>query len=193
MAFELCSCFQSGGFLQFLFIEMYQGGCGSCWAFSTTGAVEGAHFLNSGKLVSLSEQQLVDCDHQCDREEADACDAGCNGGFMTNAYQYVEAAGGLELESDYPYEGRDGKCKFDSNKVAVKVSNFTNIPVDEDQVAAYLIKSGPLASKLLYTSPLPFFPVCFYLFIYLFISLKKFVCHLYYFSLGLRYSDVCPT
>ncbi|XP_024392278.1 cysteine proteinase 15A [Physcomitrium patens] len=122
-----------------------QGGCGSCWAFSTTGAVEGAHFLNSGKLVSLSEQQLVDCDHQCDREEADACDAGCNGGFMTNAYQYVEAAGGLELESDYPYEGRDGKCKFDSNKVAVKVSNFTNIPVDEDQVAAYLIKSGPLA------------------------------------------------
>ena len=66
---------------------------------------------------------------------------------MTNAYKYVEEAGGLELESDYPYTGRDGKCKFNSNKVAAKLSNFTNIPVDEDQVAAYLIKSGPLASK----------------------------------------------
>jgi cathepsin F len=122
-----------------------QGACGSCWAFSTTGAVEGAHFLATGKLLSLSEQQLVDCDHQCDPEEADACDAGCNGGLMTNAYKYVEEAGGLELESDYPYTGRDGKCGFNSNKVAAKVSNFTNIPVDEDQVAAYLIKSGPLA------------------------------------------------
>lgn len=66
---------------------------------------------------------------------------------MTNAYKYVEEAGGLELESDYPYTGRDGKCSFNSNKVAAKVSNFTNIPVDEDQMAAYLVKSGPLASK----------------------------------------------
>jgi cathepsin F len=64
---------------------------------------------------------------------------------MTNAYKYVEEAGGLELESDYPYTGRDGKCSFNSNKVAAKVSNFTNIPIDEDQVAAYLVKSGPLA------------------------------------------------
>ncbi len=68
---------------------------------------------------------------------------------MTNAYKYVEEAGGLEQESDYPYTGRDGKCSFSPNKVAVKVSNFTNIPVDEDQIAAYMIKSGPLASKLL--------------------------------------------
>jgi cathepsin F len=122
-----------------------QGMCGSCWAFSTTGAVEGAHFLATGKLLSLSEQQLVDCDHQCDPEEADACDAGCGGGLMTNAYKYVEEAGGLELEADYPYTGSDGKCKFNSNKVAAKVSNFTNIPIDEDQVAAYLVQSGPLA------------------------------------------------
>ena len=70
---------------------------------------------------------------------------------MTNAYKYVEEAGGLELESDYPYTGHDGKCGFNSNKVAAKVSNFTNIPIDEDQVAAYLVKSGPLASKLLVT------------------------------------------
>lgn len=88
---------------------------------------------------------------QCDLEEKDACDAGCNGGLMTNAYKYVEESGGLELESDYPYTGRDGKCGFNSNKVAAKVSNFTNIPIDEDQVAAYLVSSGPLASKFLVT------------------------------------------
>lgn len=68
---------------------------------------------------------------------------------MTNAYKYVEEAGGLELEADYPYTGNDGKCKFNANKVAAKVSNFTNIPVDEDQMAAYLVQSGPLASMLL--------------------------------------------
>ncbi|CAK9860591.1 unnamed protein product [Sphagnum jensenii] len=122
-----------------------QGACGSCWAFSTTGAVEGAHFLATGKLVSLSEQQLVDCDHQCDPEEKDACDAGCGGGLMTNAYNYVMEAGGLESESDYPYKGSNGKCKYDSNKIAAKVTNFTNIPIDEDQMAAYLVHQGPLA------------------------------------------------
>ncbi|MQL36396.1 hypothetical protein EI006_26750, partial [Escherichia coli] len=57
-----------------------QGACGSCWSFSATGALEGAHFLATGELVSLSEQQLVDCDHVCDPEEYGACDAGCNGG-----------------------------------------------------------------------------------------------------------------
>ncbi|KAA0869475.1 hypothetical protein EYC94_26275, partial [Enterobacter hormaechei] len=59
-----------------------QGSCGSCWAFSTTGALEGAHYLATGKLESLSEQQLVDCDHVCDPAQYGACDAGCNGGLM---------------------------------------------------------------------------------------------------------------
>ncbi len=84
---------------------------------------------------------------QCDPDEKDACDAGCNGGLMTNAYKYVMEAGGLETETDYPYKGTDGKCKYDSNKIAAKVTNFTNIPVDENQIAAYLVQRGPLASK----------------------------------------------
>ncbi|MBT2975943.1 C1 family peptidase, partial [Vibrio anguillarum] len=66
-----------------------QGSCGSCWSFSTTGAVEGAHFLATGELVGLSEQQLVDCDHECDPVEKNDCDAGCGGGLMTSAFEYT--------------------------------------------------------------------------------------------------------
>ncbi|CAN4122921.1 unnamed protein product [Withania somnifera] len=122
-----------------------QGSCGSCWSFSTTGAVEGAHFLATGELVSLSEQQLVDCDHECDPEEKSSCDAGCDGGLMTTAFEYTLKAGGLQREKDYPYTGRNGKCHFDKSKIAASVTNFSVIGIDEDQIAANLVKHGPLA------------------------------------------------
>ncbi|GMI82564.1 RESPONSIVE TO DEHYDRATION 19A, RESPONSIVE TO DEHYDRATION 19 [Hibiscus trionum] len=123
-----------------------QGSCGSCWAFSTAGALEGAHYLSTGDLVSLSEQQLVDCDHECDPQEYGACDSGCNGGLMTTAFEYTLKAGGLERENDYPYTGKDrGPCKFDKTKIAASVSNFSVISIDEDQIAANLVKHGPLA------------------------------------------------
>lgn len=64
---------------------------------------------------------------------------------MTNAYRYLIEAGGLEEESSYPYTGKRGECKFESDKIAVRVVNFTTIPVDEDQIAAHLVKHGPLA------------------------------------------------
>ncbi|KAK0577415.1 hypothetical protein LWI29_032740 [Acer saccharum] len=123
-----------------------QGSCGSCWSFSATGALEGAHFLATGELVSLSEQQLVDCDHECDPEEYGACDSGCNGGLMTSAFEYTLKAGGLEREEDYPYTGTDrGGCKFDKTKVVASVSNFSVVSTDEDQIAANMLKNGPLA------------------------------------------------
>ncbi|XWS25847.1 hypothetical protein CRYUN_Cryun27aG0102100 [Craigia yunnanensis] len=123
-----------------------QGSCGSCWSFSTAGALEGAHYLATGELVSLSEQQLVDCDHECDPQQYGACDSGCNGGLMTTAFEYTLKAGGLEREEDYPYTGNDrGSCKFDKSKIAASVSNFSVISIDEDQIAANLVKHGPLA------------------------------------------------
>ncbi|XP_027331497.1 cysteine proteinase 15A-like [Abrus precatorius] len=123
-----------------------QGSCGSCWAFSATGALEGAHYLATSELVSLSEQQLVDCDHVCDPEEYGACDAGCNGGLMNNAFEYIFQSGGIQREKDYPYTGRDrGPCKFDKSKIAASVSNYSVVSLDEDQIAANLVKNGPLA------------------------------------------------
>ncbi|KAG8499091.1 hypothetical protein CXB51_005492 [Gossypium anomalum] len=117
-----------------------QGSCGSCWSFSATGALEGAHYLATGELVSLSEQQL------CDPQQYGACDSGCNGGLMTSAFEYTLKVGGLEREKDYPYTGNDrGPCKFDKTKIAASVSNFSVISVDEDQIAANLVKHGPLA------------------------------------------------
>ncbi|KAF8377892.1 hypothetical protein HHK36_031280 [Tetracentron sinense] len=123
-----------------------QGSCGSCWSFSTTGALEGANFLATGNLVSLSEQQLVDCDHECDPEEQGSCDSGCSGGLMTSAFEYTLKAGGLQREEDYPYTGTDrGACKFDKTKIAASVANFSVVSLDEDQIAANLVKNGPLA------------------------------------------------
>merc|ERR1711971_767030 len=79
-----------------------QGQCGSCWAFSTTGSTEGAWQIGSGQLVSVSEQQLVDC--------ATATSAGCQGGSMAGAIQY-ESGTAMATEASYPYTATDGTCK----------------------------------------------------------------------------------
>ncbi|CAA2979953.1 probable cysteine protease RD19B [Olea europaea subsp. europaea] len=82
----------------------------------------------------------------CDPEEKGSCDSGCNGGLMNSAFEYTLKAGGLMPEEDYPYSGSDhGACKFDKNKVAAKVANFSVVSLDEDQIAANLVKNGPLA------------------------------------------------
>jgi C1A family cysteine protease len=81
-----------------------QGSCGSCWAFSSTGALECDHAVKKGTLTSLSEQQLVDCTRSYGNY-------GCNGGWWYNAFDYVKAEGGLCSETEYPYTAKDGSCK----------------------------------------------------------------------------------
>lgn len=82
---------------------------------------------------------------QCDPEERGSCDSGCNGGLMNNAFEYILKAGGVVSEQAYPYTGTDGKCSFDNSKVVAKVANFSVVSLDEDQIAANLVKHGPLA------------------------------------------------
>ncbi|XP_046658469.1 uncharacterized protein LOC124352819 isoform X2 [Homalodisca vitripennis] len=113
-----------------------QGQCGSCWAFSVTGNVEGQWAIKHGKLLSLSEQELVDCDKM---------DSGCNGGYMTQAYEAIENIGGLETEDEYPYDAHDETCKFNETEVAVTVTSSVNITTNETQIAQWLFANGPIS------------------------------------------------
>ncbi|CAH2983232.1 unnamed protein product [Chilo suppressalis] len=113
-----------------------QGACGSCWAFSVTGNIEGQWKLKTGKLLSLSEQELVDCDKM---------DDGCDGGYMDNAYRAIEQLGGLETEEEYPYEAEDDKCSFNKSLSKVQISGAVNISSNETNMAKWLVHNGPIS------------------------------------------------
>jgi len=98
-----------------------QGQCGSCWAFSTTGAIEGMWKLAGNSLVALSEQQLMDCS----RSEGNM---GCNGGLQSYSYEYLLKAGGIMAESDYPYEEKSRyNCRFEESSAVASISSWTEI------------------------------------------------------------------
>merc|ERR1711959_787620 len=111
-----------------------QGQCGSCWAFSTTGSVEGVNAIATGKLESFSEQQLVSCAGSYGNQ-------GCNGGLMDNGFKYIMAKGDV-LESNYPYTGKTGTCQQSKTSPAVSISGFTDVPPkNEAQLAAAVAKN----------------------------------------------------
>jgi cathepsin L len=116
-----------------------QGQCGSCWAFSAVASLEGQHFKQSGKLVSLSEQNLVDC-------SGNFGNMGCDGGLMDQAFQYIQANKGIDTEQSYPYEAVDNNCRFNAANVGATDNGFTDITSgSEDDLAAAIATVGPIS------------------------------------------------
>jgi C1A family cysteine protease len=139
-----------------------QGQCGSCWAFSTTGSLEGIYAIQSGELVSFSEQQLVDCDNF----RHGGKDHGCDGGLMDNAFAWINENNGLCSEASYPYIGEKEKCQticdnlpnsqiqswidVDSSDHALMSAvalQPVSVAIEADQIDFQLYKSGVLTSE----------------------------------------------
>lgn len=117
-----------------------QGSCGSCWAFSTTGAVEGANAVANGELVSLSEQQLVSCSKR---------NSGCQGGLMDYAFDYIKNNGGIDSEQDYPYtsgSGRAAACnKAKEGQHVESVGSYVDVTPDSEDEMVKALSIGPVS------------------------------------------------
>ncbi|CAH1392216.1 unnamed protein product [Nezara viridula] len=113
-----------------------QGTCVACWAFSVTGAIEGRLFLKTKKLVSLSEQQLVDCSKNND---------GCNGGDATEAYEYLKYVDGIEAEEIYPYRALAGNCSTSRGAEVTAISGYLTLPSGDEAALQEAVAAGPVS------------------------------------------------
>lgn len=120
-----------------------QGSCGSCWSFSTTGALEGIYAITHGNLVSFSEQELVDCDYGRGKNH------GCNGGLMDDAFSFISSNGGLCSEESYPYVSgttqKVGTCKTCESVSGSKISTYTDVLANSDNAMMSTLAQQPVA------------------------------------------------
>ena len=111
--------------------------CGSCWAFSAVGAMEGQHAHSTGDLISLSESQIVDCDKHTG-------DHGCLGGLMDGAFKYGIKYG-IESEKEYPYDPNDDPCSFQKNQTVATFSDYKDIIGGEGGLKEAVATIGPIS------------------------------------------------
>nr|AAA49207.1 cysteine proteinase [Cyprinus carpio] len=124
-----------------------QGACGSCWAFSSVGALEGQLMKTTGKLVDLSPQNLVDC-------SSSYGNYGCGGGLMSAAFQYVIDNGGIDSESSYPYEGVQGQCRYNPSQLAANCTKYYYVRQgDEEALKQAVANIGPISVAIDATHP----------------------------------------
>uniref|UniRef100_A0ACD5YUY0 Uncharacterized protein n=1 Tax=Avena sativa TaxID=4498 RepID=A0ACD5YUY0_AVESA len=116
-----------------------QGQCGSCWAFSTVCAVEGINQIVTGELVTLSEQELVDC-------ARNGQNSGCNGGIMDDAFEFIALNGGIDTEEDYPYTGKEGKCDLaKKGRKVVSIDGFEDVPAEDELALKKAVAHQPVS------------------------------------------------
>jgi cathepsin L len=121
-----------------------QGQCGSCWTFSSTGALEGAHQIATGTLLSFSEQQIVDCANL----KHGYMSFGCNGGNQSVAFSYLEKHM-AELETVYPYTAKNGTCTYkESSATAVDVSTYTKVTADNVEQMKAAVTKQPVSVSI---------------------------------------------
>ncbi|KAK1436605.1 hypothetical protein QVD17_02387 [Tagetes erecta] len=114
-----------------------QGSCGSCWAFSTIGSVEAINQIVTGDLITLSEQELVDCDTSYNQ--------GCNGGDMDYAFDFIVKNGGIDTDKDYPYTGKDGRCdSARKNAKVVSIDGYEDVPVNNEAALQKAAANQPI-------------------------------------------------
>jgi C1A family cysteine protease len=129
-----------------------QGNCGSCWSFSTTGSLEGAYQIKYGTLLSFSEQELVSCD-------TGGGDAGCNGGWMDDAFTFVQKNGGLTTEDQYPYTsgdtGKSGTCQTSgyTNNPNVAPKSYTDVKTGDVNALMSAVAQQPVSIAIQANQP----------------------------------------
>lgn len=120
----------------YLFCLVWDIGC--CWAFSAIAATEGINKLRTGKLISLSEQEVVDCDRK-------GIDQGCNGGYMEDAFKFIIRNRGVTSEANYPYEGVDGTCHANKASAIVKITGYEVVPSNNEKALLKAVASQPVS------------------------------------------------